>query len=76
MSTATQSLRPLMDRLRRTWRASPMPGFLGWWGGELLHLLPLHWRGWFGSGADWHLLQHSVTQWSLRRSGHVELLAS
>jgi general secretion pathway protein L len=65
-----------MDRLRRGWRTSPLPGFLGWWGGELRALLPLRWRGWFGSGADWHLLQHVGEQWTLRRSGHGELLAS
>lgn len=76
MSTATQSLQPLMDRIRRSWRASPLPGFLGWWGGELRNLLPLRWRGWFGSGADWHLLQHCDAQWTLRRCGYVELLAS
>lgn len=78
MSTATQSLQPLMDRIRRGWRASPMPGFLGWWGGELRNLLPLRWRGWFGSGADWHLLQYSGADalWTLRRSGNAELLAS
>ncbi len=76
MSTATQSLRPWVDRLRRGWRASPLPGFLGWWGGELRALLPLRWRGWFGSGAVWHLLQHTGTQWSLRRSGQAEPLAS
>jgi general secretion pathway protein L len=76
MSTATQSLRPLMDRLRRGWRASPMPAFLGWWGGELRGLLPLRWRGWFGSGANWHLLQYTGTQWTLRRSGHGEPLTS
>lgn len=76
MSTAMQSLQPLMDRLRRGWRASPLPGFLGWWGSELRNLLPLRWRGWFGSGADWHLLQHSDAQWTLRRGGYVELLAS
>ncbi|MFC5527418.1 type II secretion system protein GspL [Rhodanobacter ginsengisoli] len=75
MSTATQSLRPLMDRLRRAWRASPMPGFLGWWGGELRDLLPRRWRGWFGSGADWYLLQHIDAQWTLRRNGHGDLLA-
>lgn len=76
MSTATQSLRPLMDRVRRTWRASPLPGFLGWWGGELRNLLPVRWRGWFSSGADWHLLQPSGGQWTLRRSVHSETLAS
>jgi general secretion pathway protein L len=76
MSTATQSLRPLVDRLRRGWRASPLPKFFGWWGGELRRLLPSRWRGWFGSGADWHLLQHTGTQWILRRAGHDQILVS
>lgn len=74
-NTATQSLRPLLDRLRRGWRASPLPAFLGWWGGELRGLLPLRWRHWFGTGADWHLLQRSGMQWTLRRAGHGEVLA-
>lgn len=76
MSTAMQSLRPLAERMRRGWRGSPLPGFLQWWGGELRELLPVRWRGWFGSGADWHLLQHSGAQWTLRRSGQREPLAS
>jgi general secretion pathway protein L len=76
MSTATQSLRPWVDRVRRGWRASPLPGFLGWWGSELRGMLPPRWRGWFGSGADWHLLQHAGAQWNLRRSGHGDVLAS
>ncbi|HEY1588447.1 MAG TPA: PilN domain-containing protein [Rhodanobacter sp.] len=74
-NTATQSLRPLIDRLRRGWRASPLPAFLGWWGGELRGLLPLRWRHWFGAGADWHLLQRTGMQWTLRRAGHGEVLA-
>ena len=40
MSTATQSLQPWVDRVRRGWRASPLPGFLGWWGSELRDMLP------------------------------------
>ena len=76
MSTAMQSLRPVAERMRRGWRVSPLPGFLQWWGGELRELLPVRWRGWFGSGADWHLLQHSGAQWTLRRSGQREPLAS
>ncbi|EIL98650.1 fimbrial assembly protein [Rhodanobacter thiooxydans] len=75
MITATPSLRPWVERVRRGWRASPLPGFLGWWGGELRELLPPRWRGWFGSGADWHLLQHADAQWTLRRSGHADVLA-
>ncbi|MGH8159472.1 MAG: PilN domain-containing protein [Rhodanobacter sp.] len=74
-STATQSLRQLMDRLRRGWRASPLPDFLDWWGGELRGLLPLRWRHWFGAGADWHLLRHTGMQWTLCRAGHGEVLA-
>jgi general secretion pathway protein L len=74
-STATQLLRPLLDRLRRGWRASPMPAFFGWWGGELRELLPSRWRGWFGSGADWYLLQCADAQWTLHRAGHDEVLA-
>lgn len=76
MSTATQSWRPWVDRLRRGWRASPMPAFFGWWGGELRSLLPQRWAAWFSSGADWHLLQNSGSRWTLRRSGGHEPLAS
>jgi general secretion pathway protein L len=76
MSTAMQSLRPLAERVRRGWRVSPLPGFLHWWGGELRELLPVRWRGWFSRGADWHLLEHSGAQWTLRRSGQREPLAS
>ncbi|OOG53621.1 type II secretion system protein GspL [Rhodanobacter sp. C03] len=73
-NTAMQSLRPLVDRLRRGWRASPLPVFLGWWAGELRTLLPPRWHGWFGGGADWHVLQYADMQWTLRRAGHDEVL--
>lgn len=76
MNTATPSLQPWVERIRRGWRASPLPGFLGWWGGELRALLPPRWRGWFGNGADWYLLQHAEGRWTLRRSGHAAVLAS
>ncbi|KQZ68119.1 fimbrial assembly protein [Rhodanobacter sp. Root561] len=76
MSSATQSLRPLVDVVRRSWRASPLPGFLHWWGGELRALLPPRWRGAFGSGADWYLLQCAGARWDLRRNGHAGLLSS
>jgi len=75
MSTAMQSLRPWGDRVRRSWRASPLPAFLAWWGGELRALLPARWRGWFDSGADWHLLQVTGERWNLRRRGRAEPLA-
>ena len=72
MSTATQSLRPLVDRLRRTWRSSPAPSFLAWWGGELQALLPRPWQGWFSGGADWYVLQHVGDQWSVRGAGRAQ----
>jgi general secretion pathway protein L len=75
MSTAMPSLQPGWERVRRQWRASPLPGFLAWWGGELRALLPPRWRSWFGSGADWYLLQVEGETWSLRRRGHAEVLA-
>ena len=76
MSSATQSLRPWMERLRHGWHASPLPAFLRWWGDELLGLLPPRSRGWFKSGAHWHLLQHDGVQWTLRRAGQPQPLAT
>jgi len=70
MSTATQSLRPLVDRMRRAWRGSPLPEFFRWWGGELRALLPARWQSLFIGGADWYLLQHEGTQWTLRHAGN------
>ena len=75
MSTAMQPLRPWWEHVRRRWRTSPMPAFLAWWGGELRALLPPRWRGWFGVGADWYLLQVTGGRWTLRRRGHAESLA-
>jgi general secretion pathway protein L len=75
MSTAMPSLRPGWERVRRQWRASPLPAFLAWWGGELRALLPVRWRSWFADGADWYLLQVDGDSWSLRRRGHAESLA-
>jgi len=69
------SLRPGWERVRRQWRASPLPAFLAWWGGELRALLPVRWRSWFADGADWYLLQVDGDSWSLRRRGHAESLA-
>jgi general secretion pathway protein L len=70
MSKASQSLRPLLDRMRRAWRGSPMPDFFRWWGGELRALLPARWRALFSGGDDWYLLQHDGSQWSLRHAGN------
>jgi len=70
MSKASQSLRPLLDRMRRAWRGSPLPDFFRWWGGELRALLPARWQSLFGGGDDWYLLQHEGSQWSLRHAGN------
>jgi general secretion pathway protein L len=75
MNTAMQPLRPWWERVRRRWRVSPMPVFLAWWAGELRALLPPRWRGWFGAGADWYLLQVAGERWTLRRRGRPEPLA-
>ncbi|MFC5741421.1 PilN domain-containing protein [Dyella tabacisoli] len=71
-----QSLRMPLDRLRRAWRASPLPRFFAWWGEELAALLPTRWRSLFGGGALWHLLERDGDHWRLRRADHSEPLAS
>jgi general secretion pathway protein L len=75
MTSATQSLRPQLERARRAWRASPLPRFLTWWGGELAALLPASWRALFGGGAQWYLLQRVDDRWELRRAGAPEVRA-
>ena len=75
MSAGMQSLRPLLEQTRRGWRASPLPAFFAWWGGELRALLPPRWRSLLGEGASWHLLEHAGGDWRLRRSGQAEPLA-
>lgn len=75
MSAATTSLRPLLEHIRQGWRASPLPGFFAWWGGELGALLPPRWRAVLAGGADWHLLQQVDGDWRLRRAGRAEPLA-
>ncbi|MDO1528948.1 type II secretion system protein GspL [Fulvimonas sp. R45] len=75
MNSASQSLRPQLERLQRAWRGSPLPGFLAWWGGELRALLPARWRGLFGGGAEWRLLQHADGRWTLRQPGVAAPLA-
>lgn len=69
MNSATQTLRPQLERARRAWRGSPLPGFFAWWWGELRTLLPTRWQAFFGGGNVWCLLRHQDGQWSVRRSG-------
>lgn len=75
MTTATQSMRPQLERARRAWRASPLPAFLAWWGGELRALLPASMQQALAGGADWHLLERRGDTWHLRRAGESEALA-
>jgi general secretion pathway protein L len=74
MSSATQSLRPQLERARRAWRASPLPRFFAWWGGELGALLPTAWRGAFNDDSFWYLLARVGDRWQLRRQGQAEPL--
>ena len=69
MIRATPAWQPWAQNARRVWLASPLPDFLRWWADELLALLPVHWRGWFRSGADWYLLQPLGAGWTLRGGG-------
>ena len=75
MNSATQTLRPQIDRARRAWRGSPLPGFLDWWGGELRNLLPVRWQALFGGSNVWCLLRHENGQWHIRRSGQPQTTA-
>jgi general secretion pathway protein L len=75
MTNATQSLRPQLDRARRAWRASPLPRFFAWWGGELGAMLPASWGKLFGGGAQWYLLQRIEQRWELRRAGETRVRA-
>ncbi|MGC1549898.1 MAG: PilN domain-containing protein [Rhodanobacter sp.] len=75
MSSASQTLRPQIDRVRRAWCGSPLPGFFTWWGSELRALLPVRWQTLLGGGATWCLLQHEDDQWVLYRSGQPQSLA-
>jgi general secretion pathway protein L len=72
MSSATQPLRSQLDRARRAWRASPLPRFFAWWGGELMALLPHRWRVMFGSGPSWFLLKSAGDDWQLHRAGRAD----
>jgi len=68
--TALQDASQLqLDRLRRAWRGSALPGFLRWWGGELSALLPVRWRQAFAGGERWYVLERGDGLWQLRRAG-------
>ena len=71
MNATAQSLKPLLENVRRAWRTSPMPRFFQWWGGELAALLPARWRHAFGGGSIWFLLERREDTWSVRRAGQL-----
>lgn len=75
MSVLSQSLRPQLEHARRAWRASPLPAFLAWWGGELRALLPTSMQQALAGGADWHLLERRGDTWHLRRADEPATLA-
>jgi general secretion pathway protein L len=67
--TALQDASQLqLDRLRRAWRGSALPGFLRWWGGELSALLPVRLRQAFAGGERWYVLERGDAVWQLRRA--------
>ncbi|HEY4092436.1 MAG TPA: PilN domain-containing protein [Luteibacter sp.] len=75
--TALQDASQLqLDRLRRAWRGSALPGFLRWWGGELAGLVPPRWRYAFAGGHEWYIVERSEQAWVLRRAGESIALAS
>jgi general secretion pathway protein L len=75
VNSATQTLRPQLERARRAWRGSPLPAFFDWWGGELRTLLPVRWQAFFSGGNVWCLLRHEDGQWHVRRSGQPQTTA-
>lgn len=75
--TAMQDASQLqLDRLRRAWRGSAMPGFLRWWGGELAGLVPPRLRHAFAGGQQWYVLERRGDAWVLRRAGESIALAT
>jgi len=74
--TALQDASQLqLERMRRAWRGSALPGFLRWWGGELAPLVPARWRAAFAGGQRWYAIERAEDGWRLRRAGEVASLA-
>jgi general secretion pathway protein L len=74
--TALQDASQLqLERLRRAWRGSALPGFLRWWGGELAGLVPPRWRHAFAGGQQWYVIERRDEAWVLRRAGESIVLA-
>lgn len=69
MSTLQDASQLQLDRLRRAWRGSALPGFLRWWGDELAPLVPVRWRAAFAGGQRWYVVERMAEGWRLRRAG-------
>lgn len=69
MSTLQDASQLQLDRLRRAWRGSALPGFLRWWGNELAPLVPARWRAAFAGGQRWYVVERVAEGWRLRRAG-------
>jgi len=69
MSTLQDASQLQLDRLRRAWRGSALPGFLRWWGNELAPLVPVRWRSAFAGGQRWYVVERMAEGWRLRRAG-------
>ncbi|NID16159.1 PilN domain-containing protein [Luteibacter yeojuensis] len=75
MTTLQDASQLQLDRMRRAWRGSALPGFLRWWGGELSPLVPARWRAAFAGGQRWYAIERGEDGWRLRRAGEAASLA-
>ncbi|SFW75000.1 type II secretion system protein GspL [Luteibacter sp. UNCMF366Tsu5.1] len=71
MTTLQDASQLQLDRLRRAWRGSPLPGFLRWWGAELSTFVPVRWRLAFAGGERWYAVERLTDRWQLRRAGEA-----
>lgn len=72
MSERAHIWRQELDRARRAWRGSPLPGFFAWWGDALAASLPRRWAAWWRRSNVWCLLTLDGTGLEVRRAGAVE----
>ena len=72
---ATASAQTL-ERAKLTWRRSPLPGFLRWWGGELTAMLPGGVRAWVRRGPDVLWLGEADGDATIRRARTGATLAT
>ncbi|SEO99886.1 general secretion pathway protein L [Luteibacter sp. UNC138MFCol5.1] len=75
MTTWQDASQLQLDRLRRAWRGSALPGFLRWWGGELQAFVPVRWRAVFAGGERWYAIERHGDAWRVRRAGEAYAVA-